>query len=74
MLQKNRFFILLTVIVFVLPFIFSLLNLYTDWLFFVETGFTSVFTKTMAAKIGAGLFFGVLVLTFALINLFMRSG
>jgi uncharacterized membrane protein (UPF0182 family) len=66
---KNKFILILIAVFVVLPFIASLLNFYTDWLFFVETGFTSVFTTTLTAKIGAGLFFGVLLFIFAMINL-----
>ncbi|ABQ25108.1 UPF0182 family membrane protein [Geotalea uraniireducens] len=66
---KNKFIIILVVVAVILPFISSLINFYTDWLFFVETGFTSVFTTTLAAKVGAGLFFGVLLFIFAMINL-----
>lgn len=69
MLKKNRFIIILVAVFVVLPLIMSLLNFYTDWLFFVETGFTSVFMTTLTAKIGAGLFFGVLMFIFAMINL-----
>ncbi len=57
----------------VLSFAASLLSLYTDWLFFVETGFTSVFTTTLTAKIAAGLFFGVTLFVVALINLIIAN-
>ncbi|CAG0970068.1 hypothetical protein GEOBC_01222 [Geobacteraceae bacterium] len=66
---KNRFIFIAAVLVVIIPFLSSLLTFYTDWLFFVETGFTSVFTTTLTAKVGAGLFSGVLLLVFALINL-----
>ena len=69
MLKKNRFIIILVVAAVVLSSISSLLHFYTDWLFFVETGFTSVFTTTLTAKIGAGLFFGALWFIFAMVNL-----
>ncbi len=64
------FFIALFVI---LPFMSSLVGFYTDWLFFVETGFSSVFTTTLYAKTGAGLFFGLFLFVFALINLFLAN-
>src|ERR1700674_5071658 len=64
------FFIALLVI---LPVLSSLLGFYTDWLFFVETGFSSVFTTTLYAKTGAGLFFGLFLLVFVLINLFLAN-
>ena len=73
MLKRKMFIIIIIVAAVILPFLSSLLTLYTDWLFFVETGFTSVFTTTLAAKIGSGLFFGILLLTFALINLFIAN-
>ncbi|WP_306533057.1 UPF0182 family protein [Geobacter sp.] len=66
---KNRFIFIAAVLVVIIPFLSSLLTFYTDWLFFVETGFTSVFTTTLTAKVGAGLFSGILLLVFALINL-----
>jgi uncharacterized protein len=69
MFKKNKIILILIAVFVVLPFIASLLNFYTDWLFFVETGFTSVFTTTLTAKIGAGLFFSVLLFVFAMINL-----
>lgn len=53
----------------ILPFLVSLLNLYTDWNFFVETGYTSVLTTTLLVKIGSGLLFGSLLLAFLLLNL-----
>jgi len=64
------FFIALIVI---LLFMSSLTGFYTDWLFFVETGFSSVFTTTLYAKIGAGLFFGLFLSAFLLVNLFMAN-
>jgi hypothetical protein len=51
-----------------LPLIFSVLNLYTDWLFFTETGFAVIFIKTLSAKAGTGIFFGAVFLVFALAN------
>ncbi|KAF0219172.1 MAG: hypothetical protein FD174_2258 [Geobacteraceae bacterium] len=73
MLKRKPFFILFIVIFLILPSVFSLLSLYTDWLFFGETGFRSVFTTTVVAKIGVGLLFGTLLLTFALANLFFAN-
>jgi uncharacterized protein len=64
------FFIALFVI---LPLMSSLVGFYTDWLFFVETGFSSVFTTTLYARMGAGLFFGLVLFAFALTNLFFAS-
>ena len=69
MLKKNRLIIILIVAALFLPFLSSLLDFYTDWLFFAETGFSSVFTTNLAAKAASGLGFGVLFLLFALTNL-----
>lgn len=73
MFMKNRLVIVLIVVALILPFISSLVNFYSDWLFFVETGFTKVFTTTLTAKLGAGLFFGLLLLIFLLINLYFAN-
>ncbi len=69
MFKKNRLVIILVAAALIIPFLSSLLDFYADWLFFVETGFTSVFTTNLTAKIAAGLGFGVLSLLFALVNL-----
>ena len=69
MLRKNKFIIVLIAVAVVLSLLSSLINFYTDWLFFTETGFTSVFTTTLVATIGSALCFGLIFLLFALINL-----
>ncbi|MDD2334977.1 MAG: UPF0182 family protein [Geobacteraceae bacterium] len=61
--------IILAAFLLTLPFLSSLLNLYIDWQFFAETGYTGVLTTSLLAKIGCGLFFGVILLAFLLINL-----
>ena len=66
---KNKFILVLILVTVVLPFVSSLLNYYTDWLFFVETGFASVFTTTLYAKTGVGLLFGVFLCAFIMVNL-----
>lgn len=73
MSKRNRFILILVAAALVFPLVSSLLYYYADWLFFVETGFTSVFMTTLTARIGAGLFFGVLMLFFALANLFAAN-
>ena len=70
---KNRFVLILILVSLLLPFASSILNFYTDWLFFVETGFSSVFMTTMYAKTGAGLFFGVLTFVLIMINLYFAN-
>jgi uncharacterized membrane protein (UPF0182 family) len=53
----------------ILMFASTLLTLYSDWLFFIETGFSSVFTTTLYAKTGVGLSFGTLLFVVIMINL-----
>ncbi|RNC67792.1 MAG: UPF0182 family protein [Desulfuromonadales bacterium] len=66
---KHRFILVAAIVVVVISLLSSLLAFYTDWLFFLETGFASVFTTTLAAKVGAGLVSGLILLVFALVNL-----
>jgi uncharacterized membrane protein (UPF0182 family) len=68
MLRRKKIVILILVIFLVLPFFFSLTGLYTDWLFFKETGFPTVFTTTLLARIGSGVFFAIITFAFVLIN------
>jgi hypothetical protein len=66
---KAKKIILLGIIFFLLPFVFSVLNLYTDWLFFTETGYTSVFLRTLSTKISTGILFGTAFLAFVFVNI-----
>lgn len=66
---KTRNLILFGVIFLILPLFLNVLNLYTDWLFFTETGYTSVFIKTLSTKISTGIFFGMVFLFFVLVNI-----
>ena len=66
---KNKFILILIIVSVIFPLLSYLLNFYTDWLFFVETGFSSVFTTTVYSQTIAGVFFAVLLFGFALINL-----
>ena len=61
---KAKKLFLIGAIVLILPLLISLLNLYVDWLFFVETGFTSVLVRTLSAKITTGVLFGAAFLCF----------
>ena len=69
MIKKYGFIIVIFAVVVILPFLTSLVSFYTDWLFFGETGFSSVFTTTLYAKTGVGLLFGAILFVAALINL-----
>ncbi|HIJ87029.1 MAG TPA: UPF0182 family protein [Desulfuromonadales bacterium] len=65
---KSKFILFLVLVTVVLPFVSTALTYYTDWLFFVETGFTSVFATTLYAKTGVGLLFGVLLCAVIMVN------
>ncbi|MFZ3209818.1 MAG: UPF0182 family protein [Geobacteraceae bacterium] len=69
MLKRNRFMVMLAVAAVILMFASTLLALYSDWLFFIETGFSSVFTTTLYAKTGVGLCFGTLLFVVIMINI-----
>jgi uncharacterized membrane protein (UPF0182 family) len=71
--SKRAYFLLFGLIFLILPLFFTVLNLYVDWLFFIEAGYTAVFLKTLSAKVGAGIFFGVVFLFFALANVIIAN-
>lgn len=74
MIRKNGFILFLVAAFIIIPFASSLLNLLADWLFFEETGYTEVFTTTLTAQAGTGLFFGILMFAFVLVNLKIANG
>ena len=66
---KNRLTPILFALFIVVPALTYLLNYYTDWLFFVETGFSSVFVTKLYAQTGIGLLFGLVLFAFLVPNL-----
>lgn len=70
---KNRLIAILILLAITLPFASAMLGFYTDWLFFVETGFSSVFTTTLYAKTGVGLIFGALLCVVVALNLMIAN-
>jgi uncharacterized membrane protein (UPF0182 family) len=66
---KHKFILALVLVSIIFPGIAYLLDFYADWLFFVETGFSSVFMTTLYAKTGAGLLFGGLFFLVVQVNL-----
>lgn len=66
--NKAIYFILFGIVFLVLPLFFSIIGLYTNYLFFSETGYTEVFTKSLTAKISVGIFFGITFLLFITAN------
>jgi len=73
MVNGKRRYILLGAVLLLLPSLLSLLHLYTDWLFFVETGLGSVFTTTLTAKLLAGAGTGALMFCILLGNLLVAG-
>jgi uncharacterized membrane protein (UPF0182 family) len=70
---KNRFILFLVLLSIILPLISYLLNFCADWLFFGETGYSSVFLTSIYAKAGAGLIFGLLMFLFLQANLHVAN-
>ncbi len=68
MQAKKTRIVLIGVIGLLVILLISLLNIYTEWLFFKETGYTGIFTTTLSAKIALGAFFGIFFLVFATVN------
>jgi uncharacterized membrane protein (UPF0182 family) len=68
---RKRFYLIAAALVLLLPGLLSLIHLYTDWLFFVETGFSSVFSTILGTKIGVGVGGGAVMLASVLVNLFI---
>jgi uncharacterized protein len=66
---KNRMILLLLALFILLPLVTYILSFYTDWLFFAETGYLSVFTTTIWAQTASALFFGLLMLVILQLNL-----
>ncbi len=73
MFRRNKVVLVLGAILLLLPATMSLVNLSTDWLFFVETGFGSVFATILGTKIWVGLCAGTLLLACALVNLVLAN-
>ncbi|TAN39495.1 MAG: UPF0182 family protein [Nitrospirae bacterium] len=67
-MTRKKYLIIAVLLFVALPLSFSLQDLYSDWLFFAETGFAAVFLTTLSAKAGTGIFFGGVFLAFALVN------
>ena len=70
---RNKMIVILIIVAVVFPFISSLLNFYSDWLFFIETGYTSVFMTALYAKTGAGVLFGGMLFVFVQANLYVAN-
>ena len=68
-MQRHRLILVLAATAVLLPLVTYLLNFYVNWLFFEETGYSSVFMTTVYAQTGAGLCFGLSLFGFLVLNL-----
>ena len=73
MFKNNRNIILIIAAAILFTLFSTILSFYTDWLFFVETGYTSVFTTTLTAKVSSALLFGLLLFVVMMINFFFAN-
>src|SRR3990172_4264098 len=71
--RKLGYLILFGLLFLVLPFLFTVVGLFADWLFFAETGYSAVFVKTLSAKVTSGILFGTAFLLFALTNIVIAN-
>ena len=73
-LKQRRTFIFFSLVLFIL-LIFggTLINLYTDWLFFEEILHADVFTKILSTKLLLGLIFGFATLGFIMANIIVAN-
>lgn len=73
MFTKIKLLPLIIIFFILMPLIGSIISFYSDWLFFSETGYSSVFTTTFYAKTGSGFAFGVILFVILAINLFFSN-
>jgi len=71
--SKKSYFLLFGLIFLILPLFATFLNLYVDWLFFKETGYSAVLLKTLLSKAGTGVSFGAAFLFFVLANVIIAN-
>lgn len=73
MLKNRKRFILIASIIVLLAALSRLVGLYVDWLFFVETGYRSVFSRVITVELLSGLAFGVFAFLFIFINIWLTN-
>lgn len=69
-MKRRRTFYLIAGLSFLL-FLFggAVVGLYTDWLFFQEVGYESIFMKVISARVALGLICGFFALAFIMVNI-----
>jgi uncharacterized membrane protein (UPF0182 family) len=73
MRNKAFIFVIAFVVFFLVPGIVLTIDLYTDWLFFKEVNYTSVFMKVISTKIITGFLFGLSALVFIVLNVVIAN-
>lgn len=73
--MKNRKPFVFIAGIFALLFLFggTLISVYTDWLFFSDLDYQSIFTKILSTQLLLGFMFGLFSLVFIMINLFFAN-
>lgn len=71
--SEKRLVYILAFVFFVLPTIVLSISLYTDWLFFIETGYEAVLIKTISLKITSAVIFSLIFLVFSSLNIFIAN-
>ena len=73
-MKKNRtFFFLIVSCIFLIILGSNTIDLYTNWLFFNELNYSSVFTKIISTQVVTGLAFGLLSVVFLLSNVIIAN-
>lgn len=73
MKNKRTLFLFAGLIILFLLLGSALINIYTDWLFFDELQYKSIFVKVLSAKISLGLIYGVFSFAFIMINIIIAN-
>ena len=73
MKNKRTFFSFAGLIILFLLLGSVLINIYTDWLFFDELQYKSIFVKVLSAKLLLGLIYGVFSFAFIMVNIIIAN-
>jgi hypothetical protein len=72
-MRNKKLVIVIALVSVVFPLISYVLNLYVDWLYFVETGFSAIFTTRLSAQAMTALLFGGLMFACLQLNLWYAN-
>ncbi len=73
MKSRRTFISIIGLIILFLVFVSVLINVYTDWLFFQELQYKSVFIKVLSSKLFLGLIYGILSIAFIMLNMIIAN-